>query len=103
MMKGFIDRVFLPGITFQYVEGKPFPKKLLKGKTARVIISSDTPKWYNYLYMKHPLINQFNKGVLQFCGIRPVKVTYLAPVRNSSLTTRNKWLEKMRRLGSNLQ
>jgi len=103
MLKGFIDRVFLPGITFQPIEGKPLPKKLLKGKTSRVIITADAPSWYNYLYMKRPLINQFKKGVLEFCGIRPVKVTYLAPVKGSSLVTREKWLEKMKQLGSKFQ
>ncbi|VVV02583.1 NAD(P)H-dependent oxidoreductase [Mesonia oceanica] len=49
LMKGFIDRSFLPGITFEPVKGKALPKKLLKGKTARLIITADTPKWYNYL------------------------------------------------------
>lgn len=102
ILKGFIDRVFLPGITFQPIEGKALPKKLLKGKTSRVIITSDTPKWYDYLYMKSPLINQFKKGVLEFCGIRPVKITYLAPVKNSSAATRDQWLKKVRRLGSQL-
>ncbi len=27
IMKGFIDRIFLPGITFDYEEGKTFPKQ----------------------------------------------------------------------------
>ena len=54
LMKGFIDRTFLPGITFQPIEGKPLPKKLLKGKSARLIITSDTPKWYDFLIMKRP-------------------------------------------------
>jgi hypothetical protein len=31
-MKGFIDRTFLPGITFQPFQGKVTPKKILKGK-----------------------------------------------------------------------
>ncbi|MEL6536329.1 MAG: NAD(P)H-dependent oxidoreductase [Bacteroidota bacterium] len=43
LMKGFVDRTFLPGVTFAYQEGKPLPKKLLKGKTARLIITADTP------------------------------------------------------------
>jgi len=38
-MKGFIDRTFLPGITFETVKGKAIPKKLLKGKTARIILT----------------------------------------------------------------
>jgi len=100
IMKGFIDRTFLPGITFQPVEGQAFPDKLLKGKTARIIITSDTPNWYDYLFMKRPAINQFKKGTLEFCGISPVKVTYIAPIKNSSLEFRKKWLKKVSLLGS---
>ena len=74
-MKGFIDRTFLPGITYQPIKGKALPNKLLKAKSARLIITADTPKWYDYLIMKRPVINQFKKGTLEFCGINPVKVT----------------------------
>lgn len=38
IMKGFIDRTFLPGITVRPIYGKPLPEKLLKGKTARLIV-----------------------------------------------------------------
>ncbi len=103
LMKGFIDRTFLPGITFQPIEGKPLPKKLLKGKTARLIITADTPKWYNILFMKRPTIHQFKKGTLQFCGINPVKVSYIAPVKGSSPGFREKWLKKISVLGSGLK
>lgn len=103
LMKGFIDRIFLPGITFQPIERKPLPQKLLKGKSARLIITADTPKWYDFLIMKRPVINQFKKGTLQFCGINPVKVTYIAPIKNSSLNFREKWLKKITVLGSTLK
>lgn len=103
IMKGFIDRTFLPGITYQPIEGKPLPKKLLKGKTGRIIITSDTPKWYNILVMRNPTINQFKKGTLQFCGINPVKVTYIATVKNSSADFRAKWLKKVRVMGERLK
>ena len=103
LMKGFIDRIFLPGITFQPIEGKPLPQKLLKGKSARLIITADTPKWYDFLIMKQPAINQFKKGTLQFCGINPVKVTYIAPIKNSSLNFREKWLKKITVLGGTLK
>ncbi|MEM8965655.1 MAG: NAD(P)H-dependent oxidoreductase [Bacteroidota bacterium] len=102
LMKGFIDRTFLPDITFQPVEGKAFPKKLLKGKTSRIIVTADTPRWYDYLFMKSPTINQFKKGTLQFCGVSPVKVTYIAPIKHSSLAFRSKWLKKVFLLGERL-
>lgn len=103
IMKGFVDRTFLPGITYQPIEGKPFPKKLLKGKSAHLIITADTPKWYDYLVMKRPAINQFKKGTLQFCGINPVKVTYIATIKNSSVNFRAKWLQKIASLGENIK
>lgn len=102
IMKGFIERTFLPGIAYQPIEGKAFPKKLLKGKSARLIITADTPRWYDYLFMKQPAINQFKKGTLQFCGINPVKVSYIAPLKDSSLDFREKWLKKVSLLGEKL-
>ncbi|MEM9918420.1 MAG: NAD(P)H-dependent oxidoreductase [Bacteroidota bacterium] len=99
LMKGFIDRTFLPGIFFKYREGKAFPDKLLKGKTARLIITADTVRWFDYLFMRSPLINQFKKGTLEFCGVSPVKVTYIAPIKDSSMDFRLSWLEKVRLLG----
>ena len=96
IMKGFIDRTFLPGVTFEVVPGKAFPNKLLKGKTGHIIVTADTPGWYDYLFMKSPAINQFKKGTLEFCGISPVKVTYIAPIKGSDVAFRNKWLKKVR-------
>ena len=86
---------------FQPIEGKPLPKKLLKGKSARLIITSDTPKWYDFLIMKRPAINQFKKGTLQFCGINPVKVTFISVIKGSTLNFREKWLKKISLLGRN--
>jgi putative NADPH-quinone reductase len=103
LLKGFIDRTFLPGIAFEPVPGKPFPIKLMKGKSARIIITSDTPNWYNRLVMRNPAINQFKKGTLNFCGFNPVKVTYIAPIRDSSLEFRKKWLGKVSLLGQGLK
>lgn len=98
IMKGFIDRTFLPGITFEVVPGKAFPNKLLKGRTGHIIVTADTPRWYDWLFMKSPAINQFRKGTLEFCGISPVKVTYIAPIKESDDAFRNKWLKKVRLL-----
>jgi len=99
ILKGFIDRTFLPGITYDYVKGKQLPKRLLKGKTGRIIITADTPRWYDRFFMGSPAIKQFKKGILEFCGIRPVRVTYVCPIKNSKEAFRNKWLHKIEKLG----
>lgn len=103
IMKGFIDRTFLPGIAFEPIEGRALPKKLFKGKTARIIITADTPRWYDFLYMKSPSINQFKKGTLHFCGIKPVKTTYIAPIKNASSSFKEQWLHKVFLLGQQLK
>ena len=43
LMKGFLDRIFLPGFAFKYRAGKTFPDKLLQGRTAHLLVTLDTP------------------------------------------------------------
>ena len=45
------------------------------------------------------IINAMKKGILEFCGVKPVKVTTLGPVKTSSNDKRQKWLRKAEQLG----
>jgi putative NADPH-quinone reductase len=99
VLKGFIDRTFLPGIAFEYVEQATFPNGLFSGKTAQLVITADTPRWYDRFIMGSPAITQFKKGTLEFCGIEPVRVTYIAPIRHSTEAFRAKWVRKVWQLG----
>lgn len=102
IMKGFIDRTFLPGVTYKFEKGATFPKQLLKGKTARIICTADTPYWYYKWVMGSPATKQLKKGTLQFCGVKPVKTSFIAPIRNSTKSFRDKWLDKCYQLGLRL-
>jgi len=103
IMKGFIDRLFLPSIAFQYRENSVWWDKLFKGKTAHIITTIDQPSWYYRLVYGNPSVNQLKKSILEFCGIQPVKVTYIGTVRNSTDEQRKKWLEKVLSLGKKLR
>ena len=103
IMKGFIDRLFLPGMAFQYRENSIQWEKLLKGKTAHIITTLDQPSWYYRLVYGRPSVNQLKKSTLEFCGISPVKVTYLGIVKTSDFNVRKKWLEKIEQLGKKLK
>jgi putative NADPH-quinone reductase len=92
--KGFIDRLFLPGFTFQYRENSPWWDKLLTGKTAHIITTLDQPSWYYRFAFGRPSVNQLKKSILGFCGVKPVKVSYIGPIKDSSDVARKKWLEK---------
>lgn len=99
LLKGFIDRVFIPDFAFNYIKGSLLWEKLLKGKTARLIITMDTPTWYYLLFYKKPGINSFKKSILNFCGINPVKTTIFSPIKKSSEKQRLKWLKYTENLG----
>ncbi|WKK78463.2 NAD(P)H-dependent oxidoreductase [Marivirga salinae] len=102
MMKGFIDRLFLPGFVFQYREKSLFWDKLLKGKSARIITTLDQPGWLYKLLFGQPSTNQLKKSTLQFCGVNPVKVTYIGIIKGSDETKRTKWLNQIMQLGKKL-
>lgn len=97
--KGFIDRLFLPGFAYQYRENSVWWDKLLKGKTAHIITTIDQPGWYYWLFYGRPSVNQLKKSTLEFCGVKPVKVTYFGIVKTATNEVRKKWLDKVEDLG----
>lgn len=97
--KGFIDRLFLPGMAFKYRPNSVFWDRLLKGKTAHIITTMDQPGWYYHLVYGRPSVNQLKKSTLQFCGVSPVKVTYIGIVKTSDEKLRKTWIEKVTKLG----
>ena len=97
--KGFIDRLFLPGMVFQYRENSVWWDKLLKGKTAHIITTLDQPGWYYRLFFGRPSVNQLKKSTLEFCGVKPVKVTYIGIVKTADDSQRDKWLQKVYNFG----
>ncbi|MEL7423347.1 MAG: NAD(P)H-dependent oxidoreductase [Bacteroidota bacterium] len=103
LLKGFIDRLFLPGFAFQYRENSVWWDKLLKGKTARILTTLDQPGWFYRLFYGRPSINQLKRSTLQFTGVDPVRVSIFGPIRNSKLSQREKWLEQTAKLGAHLR
>lgn len=100
LLKGALDRVLLPNFAFKYQKGSPFPNQLLKGKTARLIVTMDTPPWYYKLVYGAPSHKMMKRTVLEFCGVKPVHITEFGPVINSHEKSRLKWLNKTRVLGT---
>lgn len=100
--KGFLDRLFLPGMAFRYRKDSVWWDKLLKGKTARILTTLDQPGFYYWLVYGKPSVNQLKKAVLEFCGVKPVKVSYFGIIKTSNAEQRKKWLEKAFRLGQKL-
>lgn len=103
LLKGFIDRTFLPGFAFKYRKGSLLWDKLLTGRSARLIITMDTPPWYYWLVYRRPGHNAMKRGILEFCGIRPVKITTIGSLKISSEQKRQQWLDKVKALGRKMR
>lgn len=99
LLKGFIDRVFVPRFAFKFHENSLLWDKLLKGKSARLIVTMNTPRLVYSLAYKSPGHNSMKKGILKFSGISPVKITCLRSIRFSDENKRKKWLKKIEKLG----
>lgn len=100
--KGAIDRTFLPGFAFKYKDDKGGIERLLTGRTSELIITLDTPVfWYKYV-QGNLIYKQLKDAILGFSGIKNVASTYFGPVISSTEDKREKWLEKVQKLASNI-
>ena len=103
LLKGFFDRVLIPGFAFKYHTNNPFWDKLLTGKTARLIVTMDTPLWYYNLGFGKPGHNSMKNCILGFCGVKPVKISVFSPIRSSTDKMRENWLMEAEKLGMGLK
>lgn len=101
LLKGFIDRVFLPGQAFS-IQPNGLPLGHLKGKTARLLVSMDGPRWYYHLIAGSPGHKMMKRTILEFCGIKPVKLFEVNQLRTMSKNKRQHQLKLVEQLGTRL-
>ena len=100
LLKGFLDRIFLPGFAFQYRSNSALWDRLLAGRTAELLVTMDFPPWYYRWVQRQPGHRQMKQSILEFSGIRPVRVHSFGPVVKSSAAKRAAWIEHVRMLGT---
>ena len=99
LLKGFIDRVFISGFAFKHRENSTGWDKLLTGRSARLIMSSDMSVAMLYLMFFHPALNMMKKATLEYCGISPVSVSSFGSLKESKASKREKMLYEAYRAG----
>lgn len=100
VMKGFLDRVLLPGFAFKKREGSVWWDRYLTGKTARLICTLDQPPWFYTLINGSPSHKAMKRLTLNFIGVKSVKITSVGPLRLSKESFRIKWLKRIQKLGA---
>lgn len=98
MLKGFLEQLLRPGFSIDMPEGTHTWQRLLKGKSARVVVTMGMPAFaYRWYFRAHSLKN-LERNILKLCGIDPVRATLIGMVEGSD-RHRKKALAKLRRLG----
>lgn len=100
LLKGFFDRTFLPGFAFKYRSRSALWDKLLVGRSARAIVTMDSPPWYFRLITRQPGHHQMRNSILGFCGVGPIRITSVGPIRISKPAQRERWLQRVSILGT---
>ena len=98
VLKGFIDRVFLPGWAYAH-SGGALPVKGLTGRSARVLVTMDAPRWWDQLRYGRSARRQLKDATLGFVGYKPVTTSLFPSVGTSTLPQRQRMLDRARRDG----
>lgn len=99
LLKGFLEQLLRPGFGTSAVEGGMKWEKLLRGRSARVVVTMGMPALaYRWWFGAHSL-RSLKRNILAFCGIGPVRDTLVGNVEGCGARARERWLARMRELG----
>ena len=92
MLKGFLEQVLRPGFAIKH-GARSLRPGLLKGKSARVVITMGMPAlFYRWYFGAHSLKS--------FERIGPIRETLIGNVASAG-ASHDRWLDRMRELGRN--
>ncbi len=99
LLKAFLEQVLRPGFAFEYQKSGGMAKKLLTGKSARIVVTMGMPAFvYRWVFFAHSL-KSLRRNTLWFCGIGPIRSTIIGSIEGINEKRRMWWLDEMRGLG----
>ncbi len=96
LLKAFIEQAFRPNFALDYGEegSRQMPKKLLGGRSARLIVTMGMPALFYRAYFAAHSVRSFERNILKLTGIEPVATSLIGNV-DSSERHRQRWLTKI--------
>ena len=101
ILKGWIDRVFRPGVAYRFEEGdggEGVPIGLLKAKAAVVLNTSNTPDEREQGVFGDPLDALWRRCIFDLCGVRTFHRRTFSVIVTSTPHQRRAWLEEAKGL-----
>jgi len=99
LLKGFLEQIAREGFAFAKDAKNPMAGKLLKGRSARLVVTMGMPAAvYRYYFRAHS-IKALERNILGFVGIGPIEETLIGMVEAIDDKARVKWFDTLRALG----
>ena len=101
ILKGWVDRVFRPGIAYRFEEGdggEGIPVGLLNAETAVVINTSNTPAAREHSAFGDPLDAIWRRCIFDLCGVTNFHRRMFSVVVTSTMEERLGWIEESKML-----
>lgn len=99
LLKAFLEQALRPGFAFEYQKSGGMAKKLLTGKSARIVVTMGMPAFvYRWIFFAHSL-KSLRRNTFWFCGIGPIRSTIIGSIEGMAEKHRLEWLDEMRELG----
>ena len=99
IMKGFIDRIFIPGFAYKFIKGKVLWERYLTGKSYRLIFTMDNTILLYFLLMSPGSKSLW--ALAKISGICPVRRTLFGNIRKKPKKKLEQYLNRVKKLGIN--
>ncbi|WP_447976537.1 NAD(P)H-dependent oxidoreductase [Candidatus Nitrospira bockiana] len=99
LLKGFFEQVFRPGFALGRAGPGKMPPKLLKGRSARIILTMGMPALIYRWYFRAHGLKSLERSILGLSGIAPIRESLIGMVEGVEMAKRRHWIEKMKDLG----
>ena len=100
LLKGFLEQVARPGFALTKPEAGSLPKKLLAGRSARVVVTMGMPALVYRWYFRAHSLKALERNILGFVGVAPIHETLIGSVEGLDEKERARWIAKLSRLGA---
>jgi putative NADPH-quinone reductase len=102
LLKGFLEHIFRPGFALGYAkdaaggrEASHFPKRLLVGRSARIVVTMGMPVLFYRWYFGAYGVRGFERSMLRFAGMKPIRESFYG-LAFADEKKRRRWLDEMR-------
>jgi NAD(P)H dehydrogenase (quinone) len=105
ILKGWIDRVFRPGVAYRFEEGdsgEGVPIGLLRARAALILNTSNTPEARERSIFGDPLETLWKSCIFDLCGVPVVRRRMFGVIVTSTAEQRQRWLGEAAELARGL-